>query len=330
MKERLQLLQKVKKFLKKGSKNLMRIEIQTPVLLGIISVLLVVASMRIMQLNKENTVLAQEQKILIQRVDNLAGAQDIVAEQLSLVVSSSQDDFTSLRSQTEERLIAARTEIENARLDLEDRLDAQSSELRRVIRAWTSRIPLVECTFSKEEENNMSSFSTTRGAGTLFISNGGQSLLTNRHVLEEEGEVLQTCSIIFSDAKEVYVFNPQALDVSLPLTIDFGRVTVEPSPLLKGRFAETREMCQQGAVIGDRIVVLGYPSIGAEKSITATEGIISGFDGDYFITSAKVERGNSGGAAILIRENCYLGIPTFTAAGRAESLARILDIRVIY
>ena len=87
--------------------------------------------------------------------------------------------------------------------------------------------------------------------------------------------------------------------------------------------------CEQKPNLGDGVVVLGYPGIGSTNSVTATEGIISGFDGDYFITSAKVEQGNSGGAAILSKEDCLLGIPTYASLGQVESLARILDIWTI-
>jgi len=74
---------------------------------------------------------------------------------------------------------------------------------------------------------------------------------------------------------------------------------------------------------------LGYPTVGSRQDITATEGIISGFDGNYFITSAKVEEGNSGGIAVSVKEDCYLGIPTYAEIGNVESLARILDFTVI-
>jgi hypothetical protein len=73
---------------------------------------------------------------------------------------------------------------------------------------------------------------------------------------------------------------------------------------------------------------LGYPSIGAKESITATEGILSGFDEEYYTTSAKIEQGNSGGAAIHVKNDCFLGLPTLVLAGRIESLARILPITV--
>ena len=76
--------------------------------------------------------------------------------------------------------------------------------------------------------------------------------------------------------------------------------------------------------IGDKIVVLGYPAIGTEGGITATEGIISGIEKNYYVTSAKIDHGNSGGAAILVKDDCYLGIPTWANPGSIESLARIL------
>jgi S1-C subfamily serine protease len=64
--------------------------------------------------------------------------------------------------------------------------------------------------------------------------------------------------------------------------------------------------------------------------LTATDGIISGYAGDYYITSAKIERGNSGGPAILIKGKCLLGIPTFVTVGSLEALGRVLDITVLY
>jgi hypothetical protein len=70
---------------------------------------------------------------------------------------------------------------------------------------------------------------------------------------------------------------------------------------------------------------LGYPTIGSSGSITVTEGIVSGIEGDYYVTSAKIDHGNSGGVAILTKDDCYLGIPTFVKNnGGFESLGRIL------
>src|SRR3990167_5880605 len=76
--------------------------------------------------------------------------------------------------------------------------------------------------------------------------------------------------------------------------------------------------------IGDKLVVLGYPGVGSSDTITATEGIVAGIEQNYYVTSAKIEHGNSGGAAILLKDNCWLGIPSYGEVGSAETLGRIL------
>ena len=88
-------------------------------------------------------------------------------------------------------------------------------------------------------------------------------------------------------------------------------------------------VCRVKAASGDRIVVLGYPAIGAKGDVTVTEGIISGYEEKFYITSAKIEQGVSGGVAVLVDKNCYLGIPTFVRAGEVESLGRILDSNLL-
>ena len=84
--------------------------------------------------------------------------------------------------------------------------------------------------------------------------------------------------------------------------------------------------------IGDHVSILGYPGVGG-SSLTATDGIISGYeydDGVKFIkTSAKIEHGNSGGVAIE-DSGCVLGIPTFVDEGEAESIGRILDLNDVF
>lgn len=84
--------------------------------------------------------------------------------------------------------------------------------------------------------------------------------------------------------------------------------------------------------IGDHISILGYPSVGG-SSLTATDGIISGFEYDsgtrFIKTSAKIEHGNSGGVAIK-DSGCILGIPTFVETGSAESIGRILDLNDLF
>lgn len=84
-------------------------------------------------------------------------------------------------------------------------------------------------------------------------------------------------------------------------------------------------VCNVGDVkLGDKILVLGYPWNGSQMGVTATQGLISGFDGDYYVTDAKIDHGNSGGAAILMKNDCWLGIPSAAVVGSIESYGRIL------
>ena len=112
----------------------------------------------------------------------------------------------------------------------------------------------------------------------------------------------------------------------VPIT-DAGWLWVRnPDSYIQSIAAKPR-LCDTLPRIGDDIVILGYPGIGSGIGITATEGIISGIEDEYFVTSAKVEHGNSGGVALFRSQNCYFGIPTFVRTGSVESLARILNYK---
>lgn len=88
--------------------------------------------------------------------------------------------------------------------------------------------------------------------------------------------------------------------------------------------------------MGEEIAVLGYPAIGGGEflgiptpKLTTTEGIISSevssFD-TYFVSSAKIEQGNSGGGAFLNTTGCLAGMPTFAKIGAIESLGRLINL----
>src|SRR3989344_3080430 len=98
------------------------------------------------------------------------------------------------------------------------------------------------------------------------------------------------------------------------------------------------KICSQNLLkLGEEIVILGYPAIGGDSilpgvpnfRLIATEGIISNtvssFD-NYFVSSAKIEQGNSGGGAFLKSGNCLAGMPTYVQVGAIESLGRLINI----
>lgn len=295
----------------------------------ILCILLVLIGIRLITGAKADRALSAQQEQIIEQLDAFADIQDLLGQQIEAITSSSQNNLASLRKQTEDRLADARDAIEDARVNLEDKITTQSSATKTAITSWRDRIPKIACAFT-DVDPLVTEITNARGSGTLFMIDDEVTLLTNRHVFSEDAKNLRDCTLTFPKTDEKVVFNAESVFLSDSDEIDFAQAVLsEPSEDVTNRIQASKTICQNPGTIGDSILIMGYPSIGSDKDITVTEGIISGFEGDFYITSAKVEKGNSGGAAILVKDNCFLGIPTFTTAGQVESLARILDINAI-
>lgn len=194
-----------------------------------------------------------------------------------------------------------------------------------IVSQYAPSISIVECTFTDGV--------IQYGSGTIVQwTNNNSAIFTNKHVLLEtrtNGEEYgpDYCKVYFLDTPTVYTFNNDSFETSSIRTLsehDMGWIAIKnPDIYIKENTISLDQFCTKNPDIGASILVLGYPSIGASQSITATDGIIAGYDGDYYVTSAKVNRGNSGGIAIDVEKNCYLGIPTYSETD-IESLARIL------
>ncbi len=214
--------------------------------------------------------------------------------------------------------------------DLEIRLSqsGNSSSLATVIDGWQERVAYVDCDFVLP--NTLFHYGISGSGVVVKLGNDPVKILTNKHIVTNPTLYqLNACSITFPEKNGSYYVPVSQIEVSSS-NYDWGVLTIsEPDQYLNDLTAQNYLVCDQKPSLGDQIIVLGYPGIGSKNSVTATEGIISGFDGNYFITSAKVEEGNSGGAAILAKDNCLLGIPTYATLGQVESLARILDIWTI-
>lgn len=267
-------------------------------------------------------------------------AHDSAVEQ---ILTEHQNDITWARYQLAalletDRTVTDRLEAESAkRLAVEQEAkDAQGKinllsqtvekntlpKISDIITQWRPRIAAVHCEWPVKNDVR----TTKSGTGVLLSDSTrlSPSVITSKHLLQNAGVPPEQCSLDFPD---------QPGDIDIPVSdiilskskYDWARIEITNPPLYASIFAKTAtKRCTEKPAIGDGVVILGYPKIGTKADITATEGIISGTDGNYYITSAKVERGNSGGAAILVKDNCYLGIPTFVDAGEIESLARIL------
>lgn len=213
-------------------------------------------------------------------------------------------------------------------------------ELSSIVSKWRIKIAYIECEFrsSNDFPGTNELWAKDSGSGMIFkFANGKTVILTNDHVLkygdDYGGPTL--CHATFPDSNKTYEFvntwNNNSPIMSDAYGYDHGvLIFYSPDDFIKGLVPNTSTYCTAKPSLGDEVVILGYPGIGSQYDITATKGIISGYDGDYYITDAKIEHGNSGGAAILVKDNCYLGIPTYALAGEIESLARILSSKVLF
>ncbi|MBI2446536.1 MAG: trypsin-like peptidase domain-containing protein [Parcubacteria group bacterium] len=203
---------------------------------------------------------------------------------------------------------------------------------------WSKSVAFVNCASGGKL--------SSAGSGVLFKNIYGEYIvLTNQHVVEGTdlcflsfltnptgtiGFDAVTFQGIFAGKlstdpdDDEYILKPQIIEPKYrtlnltndPLSLDF----IEKNAIVKS-------ICYRNVVkIGDDVVILGFPAIGSKYGLTLTSGKISGYEGKYYVTDAKIDHGNSGGAAILVKDNCYLGIPTFGIIGQVESLGRILDM----
>lgn len=212
------------------------------------------------------------------------------------------------------------------------------SDLSSIVQQWKSRIAYINCYFYYTG-GGLSHVQSGSGIGLYNQIEQRISVVTNRHVVTSGDDwnswTPDYCTSQFPDTDSrvyyTYTTNNDLRKHKNP-NLDVAFLwSSSPSDTLKSTLLNNPELCEANkkALIGDKVVILGYPEIGSSEGITATEGIISGYDGDYYITSAKIEHGNSGGVAVLVKDNCYLGIPTLVAVGSIESLGRILDVNII-
>jgi len=200
------------------------------------------------------------------------------------------------------------------------------NDISAIVQLWRPIVVRIECDRQGiYPSGEIVDIGIVSGSGIAMYVQNSYAIWTNAHVTASSGGKL--CRIYFPDNNSPIISIRGRLNSAW--SEDFVIIDI-PNPgeylgnIIK-KSVNANPFCSQTPSIGDKVVILGYPGIGSQIDITATEGIISGYDGNYFITSAKVEQGNSGGAAILVKDNCYLGIPTFAQTGVIESLARILD-----
>lgn len=254
-----------------------------------------------------------------------------------VATNNQQDEIDALREQIEEikkNSVTVPQTITKYITTKETPLD-----LSMLIKKWRPRIAYIECEWYSKKGELLSSAS---GSGVLIprTITGDYVIITNKHVIHDINDYIPLlCYVDFPDSNDTYTLEADLNTMSFNQLssdpdFDYGNIIVNQLTAYRKTVAGTfnsssYSACKNKASVGDQVVILGYPSVGSSMDITATEGIISGYENGHYVTSAKVEHGNSGGAAILVKDDCYLGIPTFVVTGELESLARILDLNYL-
>ncbi len=240
------------------------------------------------------------------------------------------------KKEISEKLLANTNEdlVSNIESLTEKIFDLESNSKTDIISKWDDIIVRLECNYLEAERSFGSGVYFGSNSPIDFGAGNSQVILTNSHVIEEDLETPTDCTITFNSGEEIMVTQSKEEDsiFSFFESFDAGFISLGASstPQILPDPSIEYNLCNIRPQNGDEIITLGYPRIGSQEGITTTEGIISGYDEEFFITSAKIGQGNSGGAGISVKNDCYFGIPTLVKKDEVESLGRILDITKIF
>lgn len=236
---------------------------------------------------------------------------------------------------------AALDELKQQVVDLENRPaeirteTIKENNIPAIIAEWEDRVARVTCNWTY---SNDKVYKTNQASGVLVnFTDIGTSLITNKHAVFDGDYTARWCVIgVYGKGSRIVERSANKNPFLLSTNQDWAYIKLgneynlpsNPKNTDYGYFDEITSkylnICKNGASRGDEIVLLGYPGVGTQGGITATRGIISGIEGDYYVTETKFDQGSSGGAVILVQDNCYLGIPTWASTGNIESFGRIL------
>ncbi len=189
-----------------------------------------------------------------------------------------------------------------------------------IVKKWSPRVAHIECHWYDAKGNL---YAQGSASATLINFIGlGMRAVTNKHVMVFQGYLPRDCDVELTTSAK-YTVTTTKENVSIGQDEDWAYVTLPKDAALSSITAQNVQACKN-VEVGDKLLILGYPKIGAKTGLTVTEGIVSANDKNYYITSAKIDKGNSGGAAVLVDGDCYLGIPSASVVGQIESLGRIL------
>ncbi len=317
----------LQKFFERERKNLAKGDFTAFFVFLLLIIVLLVPSMLVSA--KMNKIVKAEHEAndeLASRLDALTDAHQLLLEEFTTLVTTSDAELEAVKKETAAKLLSAQNDLASTRTELSKRLETQEKGIENVVATWRPRLVRLEC---KDTAN--AAASPSRGSGVLTDVAEGIAVYSNRHVIGENADEKKlSCTVSFPTQGETAKVVSEDSIVVRDDKSDFGQILLQnPTEIIQKSAALASESCKERAQIGDQVVIMGFPTIGLKDDVTVTEGIISGYENGYYISSAKVDKGNSGGAAILVKNNCFLGMPTFVTVGKVESLARILDINAI-
>lgn len=204
----------------------------------------------------------------------------------------------------------------------------ENYKLEDVVKAWRPYTVRVTC-ITLDSNGNKKSYSD--GSGFLAYDPAkGPSVITNRHVFKiKDGTYTDYCNVYFPENKEVVKVEKKDRYVSSK-GYDRGTLVItQPSEyisnLAKNPIAISKDCKSTKPDSTDDIVILGYPIGKPKDDISYAQGKIVGYQDRYFVSTATIVSGYSGGVAVSLKDNCYLGIPTYS---QKDDLSKslILDI----
>lgn len=252
----------------------------------------------------------------------------------TLAKSQKEKDTLAINQQEELNNIKNKlTELENKKPQViykttKETITKGETTTAEIVKKWSPQVVYVYC-----EWNYSNGTFDTAASASGFLTNfqdGSIAVMTNKHVILDEDKYRPAfCTTYFLNG-EIYKTWWDSKSFGVKVNSDIGTIVLPGlSDYLTNLAKKGGFYCSNEPTIGDKVVVLGYPGIGSNKGITATEGIISGIESDYYVTSAKIDHGNSGGIAVLVKDDCIIGMPSASVTGSIESLGRILSTKTI-
>lgn len=254
-------------------------------------------------------------------------AAEVLIGQQTEAIAQAQEKIDAIENQNK----TAQNEVNNLKNKVAAVDNTKSISAADIVSEWQNRIAQVTCEW---DYTNGQTYEQQEASSTLVnVAGHGLTAVTNKHVIyDTTGKYIPNkCLIGIYGMGGRFISSNTAFDTGdddsayIYLNI-YDRASDQGS--WDTNVSSHLNICQESQVnVGDRVVILGYPAIGTNDGVTATDGIISGIESNYYVTSAKIDHGNSGGAAIQLKNDCWLGIPTWAATGTIESLGRILKAK---